>query len=490
VNPSRRDLLAAATAAGAVAAMSGCEKIISTATERFGQSVPDSVEVPSTAVIDPAHHLLSRAAYGPWPGDIETVRSAGPSEWIEQQLHPESIDDKLCDLRARRFEELEEPAGECFEYKKPILRQEMARKTLLRALYSKRQLFEVMVSFWTDHLNINIEKGDCIYLKPTDDREVIRKHALGKFRDLIRASATSAAMLVYLDGNQNSRGVPNENYGRELMELHTLGVDGGYTQHDVYQAARALTGWRIRRKFRRGTVYFDASLHDPGEKSLLGTAIPAGGGEADVDAVVDIVCSHPSTSRHIATKLVRRFVSDEPPQSLVEQVADAYRRTDGDIKTMLRTIFLSEEFKASVGTKFKSPFMYVVSALRAAGADTHAHAPLIEYLTRMGQGVFEYPTPDGYPDKTSPWLGSLLWRWNFAFALASGKLPTVTVSREKLFHALGIGTGGQGSEGTLFRYFAGRLPNDDERTALESVAMSDGNERIGMMLASPQFQWH
>jgi uncharacterized protein (DUF1800 family) len=364
----------------------------------------------------------------------------------------------------------------------------MARQTLLRAVYSKRQLFEVMTAFWTDHLNINIGKGDCIYLKPTDDREVIRKHALGKFRDLIRASATSAAMLVYLDGDQNRQGNPNENYGRELMELHTLGVRGGYTQADVKEAARALTGWRVRKKWRRGSVYFDEKAHDNFEKTLLGQVIPAGGGEEDVDRVVKVVCGHPSTANHIATKLCRRFVSDDPPTSLVNRVAKVFRKTDGDIKAILRVILNSDEFNSSAGAKFKPPFRFVVSALRAVGADTHAHAPLIEYLVRMGQGVFEYPTPDGYPDRTGPWLGTLLWRWNFAFALVSGKVPSVDAPVEKLTQALG--TSGQGAEGTLFRYLIGRTPGEQEQNALTAGELTTPAAKVGLLLASPQFQWH
>ena len=489
---TRRDLLAAAAVTGAASALGGCEKILSTATQRLGQSVPEHVSVPSTPDIDPVHHLLSRAAYGPWPGDVENVRSIGIDRWIEQQLNHESIDDTACDLRARRFWELEQGPGECYEFSKETLREEMARQTLLRAVYSKRQLFEVMVSFWTDHLNINIEKGECIYLKPTDDRTVIRRHALGKFKDLIRASATSGAMLVYLDGNQNKRAkaedVPNENYGRELLELHTLGVHGGYTQQDVYEAARCLTGWRVRTGFRRGTVYFDEKQHDNGEKRLLGQVIPAGQGAKDVDRVVEIVCSHPSTAQHIATKLVRRFVADEPPASVVEHVAQVFRSTDGDIKSMVRTILHSQEFQESRGRRFKPPFRFVVSALRALGADTHAHAPLIEYLSRMGQGVFQYPTPDGYPDKASPWLGTLLWRWNLGFGLPAGQVPTVGVPLDRLLAA--IRADNADSDETLFRYFAGRSPNHEELAATRQAAsgLSSPAEHVGLLLASPQFQ--
>jgi uncharacterized protein (DUF1800 family) len=496
---SRRAALRTTAAVGAVAAVGGCEKAISLVSGQLGQDVPATVAVPSGAAVDPAHHLLSRAAYGPWPGDVDEVRKIGEDAWIDSQLDPASIDDHVCDLRARRFETIHHSPGTCFEYKKPVLREEMARHTLLRAVYSKRQLFEVMVAFWTDHLNINIEKGDCIYLKPSDDREVIRKHALGKFRDLIRASATSAAMLVYLDGARNMRStpdeVPNENYGRELLELHTLGVHGGYTQRDVYETARALTGWRVRDGFGRGTVTFDASKHDDGAKTILGQTIAAGGGKGDVDRVVDIVCHHPSTARHIATKLVRRFVSDDPPASLVDRVAGVFTVTGGDIKQMVRTILTSDEFRdvANRGTKFKPPFRFVASCLRAVGADTHAHAPLIEYLSRMGQGVFQHPTPDGYPDETAPWLGTLLWRWNVAYAVASNTLPSVTVPLAKLIDAVGAK---RDAPDVLFRYLAGREPTAEQREALLATAGTlhaendVPTELVGTILASPGFQMY
>ncbi len=396
-----------------------------------------------------------------------------------------------CVTCARRTE-FEGPAGECYEYRKPVLREGMARHTLLRALYSKRQLFEAMVGFWTDHLNVNIDKGDCIYLKTWDDHNVIRKHALGKFRNLIRASATSPAMLVYLDGNHNRRGKPNENYGRELMELHTLGVHGGYTQQDVFEAARALTGWRVRAGFRKGSVYFDPAEHDDGVKTLLGRVIPAGLGERNVDEVIDIVCRHPSTATHVATKLVRRFVSEDPPARLVQKVAETFGATDGDIKRMVRVVLTSDEFKGARGGKFKPPFRFVVSALRAVGADTHAHGPLIEYLTRMGQGVFQYPTPDGYPDKTSPWLGTLLWRWNFAFALAGNQVPSVETPLENLTAALGA-TGDQTAI-RLFEHLVGHAPTAEYRGALDDTlegkpSVSETAKQVaGLIMASPAFQ--
>jgi uncharacterized protein (DUF1800 family) len=226
-------------------------------------------------------------------------------------------------------------------------------------------------------------------------------------------------------------------------------------------------------------------MHDDGVKTILGQAIASGGGEADVDRLVDIVCKHPSTAKHVAEKLCRRFVSDDPPTSLVEQVAKVFTDTDGQIKPMVRAVLTSEEFKAARGTKFKQPFRFVVSALRAVAADTHAHVPLIEYLTRMGQGIFQHPTPDGYPDRAGPWLGTLLWRWNFAFSLASGQVPTVNAPVEKLAKA----TGATGTEAPdrLYRYFAGHDLPDVHRAAL-AEAGEDRTSLVALILASPGFQ--
>src|SRR5688572_1601091 len=479
MNSSRRAWLKLLGLTGATLPFIGCERLISRVTEQMGQGIPASLSIAEAAQIDPAFHLLSRAAYGPWPGDVDRVRNMGAEDWIEEQLAPENIDDAACDLRARRFETIWHDPGTCYEYKKPVLREEITRHTLLRAVYSKRPLSEVIVGFCTDHLNIDLEKGDSIYLKPSDDRLVIRAHALGKYKELIRASPTSPAMLRYLDGKENKRkdpgDVPNENYARELLELHTLGVDGGYSQSDVYETARSLTGWRLRTGWRKGTVYFDQSLHDDGEKRVLGQLIPAGAGAADVDRIVDIVCRHPATANHVATKLVRRFVSEDVPASLVRRVAEVFTATDGDIKSLLRTILTSDEFKAARGLKVKRPFQYIVSSLRALGADTHAHQPLIEYLQRMGQGPFQYPTPDGYPDRAAPWLGTLLWRWNFAFALASNRVPTVTVALDELANAIGAGVGGAKNElrpERLVPYFIGRAGSAAERGALADYVIA------------------
>ncbi len=513
---NRRRLLRT-TALSAGGALASCDRVV-TRIHRglLGEGTPETLDLADGVEVDAEFHLLSRAALGLWPGDVQRLKKMGREAWLEQQLHPERIHDTDCDLRAERFESLYFSAGEAYEFRKPVLRDELTRHALLRAIYSRRQLFEVMVEFWTDHLNIDLEKGDCIYLKPSDDRDVIRQHALGNFYELIRASATSPAMLVYLDGKSNKvrRGTddkPNENYARELMELHTLGVHGGYTQADVLEAARCLSGWTFDRNrfwaMNAGESFFKPDWHDEGEKRVLGVVIPGKGtaereggrilgnaptggpvgrgydGRRDVDRLVEIVCGHPSTARFIATKLCRRFVSAEPAESVVGEVAAEFTRTRGDIKAMLRVLFASEAFAESRGKLLKRPFKFMVSALRALAAETQADKPLLEPLQRMGHGLFQYPTPDGYPDEELPWMGSLMWRWNFGLALAAGHQAGARVDLRSLRKGLGKEAGAQ----AWFRYLVGRVPTEAEAQAV-AVAGETDEAIVGMILASPAFQ--
>ncbi len=490
---SRRKLLKYITfTAGALSC--SCEKAISYWTKEQGQDIPFHLDVSLGQNIDPIFHLLSRAGYGPWPGELAQAKKLGAKNWLEEQLDPQSIENSLCNLRARRFETIYHKPGDCYEYKKPVLREEITRHTFLHALYSKRQLFEVMVNFWSDHLNIYLEKGDCIYLKASDDRLVIRQHALGNFRDLIRASAVSPAMLVYLDGKENKKSqendIPNENYARELLELHTLGVHGGYTQQDVKELARCLTGWRIRKNWGRGEVYFNDKLHDNGEKQLLGHKIPAKGGINDLERVLDIVCFHPATAQNIASKLAKRFISDEPSENIIQKLAQTFLKSKGDIKTVLRQLFLSDEFFASSGQKFKRPFRYLISLLRLLGADTHAHRSLLSFLGKMGQDPFQYPTPDGYPDESTIWMGTMLWRWNIAFAAASNKLPSTRLPLQKLAQAIGVEPQKIPDLEKVFPYLIGRLPSETEKEIFDEYIQEkpNKNELLGLILASPAFQ--
>ena len=497
--PRRRLLRAGAAGAGAVV-LAGCERAVSGAAALLGQRVPDRVTLCDAEAPDPAFHLLQRAGLGPWPGEVEAVREQGIPAWIEEQIHLGPSDDVASELRARRYESLHLPPGDAFEFKRAVIVRELARATLLRAVYSRRRIHEAMVAFWNDHLNIDIGKGACAWLKPTDDREVIRPHALGSFRELLGASALSPAMLVYLDGKENRvrkpGDRPNENYARELMELHTLGVHGGYTQHDVMEAARCLSGRHLRegKEFRRGTVEFRAGDHDDGEKSVLGKRIPAGGGERDLDLLLDILCAHPATARHVAEKVCRRFVADDPPASLVERAAAEFRAADLSIAALVRTVLLSEEFAAARGTKVKRPFHFVVSALRALGADTHADPALLDFLSRLGHAPFQYPTPDGYPDEPEPWMGTLLWRWNLGIALPAGRVPGVVVDLPALVAAAG-GEAAVRSPADLAPLLFGRKATAAERRAVEGHAppgTGSGADRfaegVGILLASPAFQ--
>lgn len=498
MNINRRQAIKAGMAIAAGIPLTGCESVYSHFSKELGAKVPSSLDGFESESIDPAFHLLSRAAYGPWPGDVEKVSKQGADAWIEEQLQPEKIDDRACDLRAHRFETLFVPPGSCYDWKKEKLRLDIVRHTLLRAVYSKRQLFEIMVGFWTDHLNISLDKGDCVYLKPSDDQLVIRAHAFGKFKDLIRQSATSPAMLVYLDGKENKRSgptdVPNENYARELLELHTMGVHGGYTQKDVCEVARCLTGWCLHDSWQRAKVFFDSARHDNGEKRVLGHTIPAGGGESDLQRVIDIVCRHPSTALFISKKLAHKFVND-PSDAFIRKIADIFVSTDGDIKSMLRFVLKSDEFKNDRGTKFKRPFNFVASSLRAIGADTHAHEDLIEYLQRMGQSPFQYPTPDGYPDKPEFWMGTLLWRWKFALAVTAGKIASVKPDIDGVCASLGLKGMDESQLTKLFSHFNGRIPNANELKPLEQFAQSKQAsaarakpELAGLILCSPAFQ--
>src|SRR5688572_18690543 len=399
-------------------------------------------------------HVLNRLAYGPRPGEIDKVQRAGLAAWIDEQLNPQRIDDAaltaLLPPLPERPADVSSPQQARQFGRQQV--QALAAQKVLRAAYSERQLEEVLVDFWFNHFNVFAGKGRTSIYLVDYEREAIRPHIWGSFRDLLGATAQSPAMLFYLDNwlsadpkaaeqlqRPNARrrarlggagtDMPpqvqqgprrnglNENYARELMELHTLGVDGGYTQQDIVEVARALTGWTLANG-QDGGFRFMPALHDRGEKKVLGQTIKSGGGIEDGERVLDIVAAHPSTARHIATKLVRRFVNDEPPAALVDKVAATFTETKGDLREVVRTLVTAPEFYAAEhrNVKVKTPLLFVVSGVRATGREVREPRPLLNALQQLGMAPYQCQPPTGYDDTAETWVsaGALVTRMNIA----------------------------------------------------------------------------
>ncbi len=325
-----------------------------------------------------------------------------------------------------------------------LIFSDLAEGKLYRAIYSNRQLEEELVDFWFNHFNVFMDKGPDRLMIGSYERDVIRPHVLGHFRDFLEATASSPAMLFYLDnwesvapnmvrrpmGNRPQRGL-NENYARELMELHTLGVDGGYTQHDIVEVARCFTGWTIRNPQQGGGFFYNDRVHDKGEKVVLGVTIPAGGGKDDAEKVLDILAKQPATAHFISKKLAMRFVADDPPPALVDRMAKTFLDTNGDIREVMRTMLTSNEFYSAGAyrAKVKTPFEMIASALRATNADVAYALPLAQQIGQLGEPLYRKVEPTGYSSANAEWVSSasLLGRMNFAISLAQNKVPGVTV---------------------------------------------------------------
>jgi len=462
-------------------------------------------------------HALNRLTFGPRPGDVERVKAMGLAAWIEQQLAPSHIDDSGLDARLAHLETLElDSKTIATEYAGPAMRERRERQLsgtgnrepgagnpstslragrepmsdaqrkareviadieqakLLRAVYSERQLEEVLVDFWFNHFNVFAGKGATRNYVGEYEREAIRPFVFGRFRDLLEATAKSPAMLFYLDnwqsadphavdqrrrlkpspstnplmegrgfspGQRTPKGI-NENYARELMELHTLGVDGGYTQQDIVNVARAFTGWTIRPRQGSGFL-FAAQMHDNGEKTVLGHVIKAGGVN-DGMQVLDILAAHPSTAHFIASKLATRFVSDNPPASLVDRAAARFTAAKGNLREVVRTIITSPEFFSpdAYRAKVKTPLEFVASAVRTTGAEVRNALPLARELREQGMPLYFCQPPTGYDDKASTWVssGALVSRMNFAVKLGDNALPGVRVPNANKQLAVTIGS--------------------------------------------------
>lgn len=388
---------------------------------------------------------------------------------------------------------------------------DLSEGKLFRAIYSNRQLEEVLTDFWFNHFNVDLNKGADRFLVPTYERESIRPHVLGKFRDLLEATAVSPAMLFYLDNWQSTTPPPqrpnaknakqaakqaarglNENYARELMELHTLGVDGGYTQQDIIEVARCFTGWTVNQPNLGGAFTFNDRMHDKGEKTVLGVTIPAGGGQEDGEQVLDILARHPSTAMFISRELAQRFVADEPPPALIERMAQTFHDTDGDIRAVLTTMFNAPEFfsEGAYRAKMKTPFEMIVSAARATEAKVDWAMPLANQLNTWGEPLYRKVEPTGYSNLGAEWINSsaLLDRMNFGMQLGQNKVEGAKVDPKKFSTSPAV-TARQllftnASAQTLEAI--GKMVGDEKKK--DPKQASNAGLIAGLVIGSPDFQ--
>jgi uncharacterized protein (DUF1800 family) len=528
-----------------------------------------------------ALHALNRLAFGPRPGDADRLLQQGVDAWIEQQLHPERIDDRAVESRLVQYVTLRMNDREIWDrYYAPILdarksakamavdgeaqpdRKEMMAKArrelprdqrpnvvmedlvaqrILRAAESDRQLNEVMVDFWMNHFNVYAGKGIDRFMLTSYERDAIRPHIWGRFEDLLRATAKSPAMLFYLDNARSSaaldhrperaqrfaerrgrrrermademsaakkvapkanRGGLNENYAREIMELHTLGVDGGYSQKDVTELARVFTGWTIQKPENGGGFIFRAGMHDVQEKNVLGVHFAAGGGQEEGERMIALLAHHPATAHHIAYQLCQRLVADEPPPALVARVAKRFLTSGGDLRETVRAVTTSAEFWSprAYRAKVKTPFEYVVSAMRAAGTRIDDPTPIARALNQIGEGLYQAQPPTGYSDRADTWMnsGALLNRLNFSLALAANKMKGVRTDVSTLISADATRDPGESVDALARALTGGTLTDATRATISARLTKSDppaaANDRAqlgtaaGLILGSPEFQ--
>ena len=521
---------------------------------------------PALTSQDSAFHALNRLAYGPRPGELTRVAADGVMHWIDRQLSPDGIDDDVLAQRERQFTLLDYDRGDLaamyakaererrerkrtetpqdttvtpVERKGRRLAGEFADLAVVRAVLSERQLYEIMVDFWFNHFNVYLAKGADRFLTPDYVEHTIRPHAMGKFADLLIATAKSPAMLFYLDnwesvapgatppaatrlrvrpffgrhpllfappGDQahmdslrpraaarQAKGL-NENYARELLELHTLGVDGGYTQQDVIAVARIFTGWSIRRPQQGGDFEFHDWAHDRGEKQVLGVTFPEGHGMDEGIRLLKMLASHPATMHHVSRQLCQRFVSDDPPDGCVDDAVAAWKRSDGDIREVLRAIFHGPDFWApeNVRAKVKSPLEFVASAARAVGAEPDTSPRLAQVVARLGEPLYLHVAPDGYPEREDAWVnsGALLDRMNAAVALAAGKLPGLTVNLD----AFPSGLDAEQLIGAVdTQILGGKMTENSKRVVRDQLSdIGDPVQAralaVGLAIGGPEFQ--
>lgn len=514
-----------------------------------------------------AAHVYDRLAFGGRPGEVEKLASGGDHaivEFIESQLKPEAVSDDSTDARLAAFATLKLSSEQLFaqypsvkdvamkmgidsatldanEDQKKELRKkigeehlpewivdELRAQKLIRAIESRRQLNEVLADFWFNHFNVDHHKNDLRYLTTVYERETIRPHMFGKFIDLLRATAHSPAMLVYLDNAQsqsalnylpakvlpNGRTVSrepvprknglNENYAREILELHTLGVDSGYSQKDVTELARILTGWTVADGRTNPRFFFNEKVHDRGEKVFLGRKFSAGRNQEEGDEALQMIAQSPKTARHLAALLARTFVSDQPPAALVDRLSERFRQTDGDLTAVYRELFYSPEFwaKESYRSKIKTPFGLVVSAVRSLGGEVDVRSKLPKLLETIGEDLYGCQPPTGYIDLAEQWVnsGAMVSRLNLALQISANSVEGVYTLLPTLHPA-------PSEVRATVSAAAARLLHEPISAETRSVIEHELSDRpvlisndevrplslakvVGMILGSPEFQRH
>ncbi len=507
---------------------------------------------PDSALRDSVVHLLNRAAWGPRPGDVERVIEIGIEAWIASQLTPERIPDADAEAFLCSYAVLDQSTAELSRMFADLLRDRRARQqapvdsqetsaprmrpdslpslaranlelqqaTVARAILSERQLYEVLVDVWTNHFNVYMGKGLDRALLADYVRSAIRPHALGRFEDLLVATARHPAMLFYLDNFQSvaegatppmrrgaargeagnradrmPRGL-NENYARELLELHTLGVDGGYTQEDVVSVARILTGWSMRREGGEGGGYefaFAKWAHDRDAKVVMGREFPAGRGEEEGMELLRWLAGHPQTMRHVSAKLCARFVEDDPPDGCVDAGVYAWRSSGGDLRAVVGAILRSPEFWAPRhrGAKIKTPLEFVVSAARALRARPDTTLGLALLLRRLDQPLYQYSAPTGYPERMEAWVssGALFDRFNVALAIASGRAPGLEIDLDALIPAAETHALPREVERVILHGRAGPATHETLARETRDLGLLEARTLLtGLALGSPEFQ--
>ncbi len=441
--------------------------------------------------------LLHRATYGPTNDDITWMAALGYEGYLEWQLNHDVLGDPEAEARVAALTTVPLAPFSLYQADAAQVQRELAEATIIRRTFTNRQLFERMVEFWADHFTTNI--GQVSILKNLEDRDVYRLNALGTFPQMLNASASSPAMLVYLNNTQSDGRpgrTPNQNYARELMELHTLGVNGGYTQTDVVEVARCFTGWRARGNTgtpTAGQFFYDPTRHDDGSKLVLGVPIAAGGGFNDGLNVLMILANHPSTARFVSTKLLRWLLTYDPSPALVTDVAGEFTRTGGNIKALVRRI-LSYENVLWAPLLFKRPAHLIISALRVMRPNITSFATIRgTYINGSGNAPFQWGPPDGYPHTFEYWGGLPLPRWNYAFNLANNSVSGATVDLSGLL--FGAITAAQIADRIEQIVFAGEMPPADKAALItylrpDPPPTSRIRDAFGLALSSPAFQWY